>query len=89
LAITRYNADIRHCWCVLVVKNRAVRCYPVVEELLVNDQAMGLYVFGLLIYGGSREQAIAKRVYAKVKRSQDPQMHEKMKSMLKDAHLLR
>lgn len=88
LAVARRNADVRHCWCALVVRNRATRCYPTVETLLVHDQAMGLYVFGLLLAAGSREHAIARRVYATVSRSQDPQTHRMMRSMLLDAGLL-
>lgn len=81
-------ADIRHGWCEIVVKNRYTHWYGTVERLLVEDQSMGLFIFGELLNGGVKERRLALNVYNKVKDTQDPQIHSSMVKLLKGYGLL-
>ncbi|XP_071118907.1 aminopeptidase O-like [Haliotis cracherodii] len=40
------NPDVRHRWCELVIKHRHKSGYGDVKTFLLNDQAMGVYLYG-------------------------------------------
>lgn len=76
------NADIRHRWCELVILNN----YPDLSEVkrfLVEDQAMGVYLYGeLVISGKKKHRKLALEVYGKVKEEMDENARLTVSAML-------
>uniref|UniRef100_A0AAV2MRF4 Peptidase M1 leukotriene A4 hydrolase/aminopeptidase C-terminal domain-containing protein n=1 Tax=Knipowitschia caucasica TaxID=637954 RepID=A0AAV2MRF4_KNICA len=61
-ALHRHDAEVRHRWCELVVKQRFSQAYADVEYFLIHDQAMGVYLYGeLMVHEDARQQALARR----------------------------
>eukprot|EP00727_Mastigamoeba_balamuthi_P013887 m51a1_g9120 hypothetical protein (1328) ;mRNA; r:136612-140946 len=87
LAFGSRNAEVRHRWCELVLRARYWPAYGEVERLLVEDRAMGLYVFGELLAGEQRERELARKVFRIVREEQDPQVKVKMRSMVIESRL--
>jgi len=66
------NAEIRHRWCELITKHMYTRKYDDVEHFLVNDQGMGIYLFGeLMINGNKRQEKLACDIFTRIKHHMD------------------
>ncbi|XP_028397501.1 uncharacterized protein LOC114521309 isoform X2 [Dendronephthya gigantea] len=50
------NAEVRHRWCELVVKHSYYPGYPQVKKFLIEDQGMGIYLFGELLISQQPKQ---------------------------------
>ncbi|XP_041359506.1 aminopeptidase O-like [Gigantopelta aegis] len=50
------NAEVRHRWCELVVREKALKYYDDVRSFLVKDQAMGVYLYGEMVISGCAKQ---------------------------------
>ncbi|XP_055983507.1 aminopeptidase O isoform X2 [Sorex fumeus] len=58
--LSEQDAEVRHRWCELVVKHKYTGAYRDVERFLLDDQAMGIYLYGELMVGeDSRQQRLA------------------------------
>ncbi|XP_074789073.1 aminopeptidase O isoform X2 [Athene noctua] len=59
------DAEVRHRWCELVVKQKYVPGYGDVEKFLREDQAMGVYLYGeLMVNEDAKQQELAHKCFA-------------------------
>ncbi|XP_052419478.1 aminopeptidase O isoform X3 [Carassius gibelio] len=74
---TTYNlqaqdAEVKHRWCELAVKHKHTAAYRDVEQFLIHDQAMGVYLYGeLMVQEDARQQALARRCLSLIKDDMD------------------
>uniref|UniRef100_A0A9J7YRE1 Aminopeptidase O (putative) n=1 Tax=Cyprinus carpio carpio TaxID=630221 RepID=A0A9J7YRE1_CYPCA len=74
---TTYNlqaqdAEVKHRWCELAVKHKHTAAYRDVEQFLIHDQAMGVYLYGeLMVQEDARQQALARRCLSIIKDDMD------------------
>ncbi|XP_064090013.1 aminopeptidase O-like [Macrobrachium nipponense] len=62
--ITKMNADVRHRWCELVIKH-SFHDLSEVERFLLNDQSMGVYLYGeLMITKRANHRKLAQKVFS-------------------------
>ncbi|XP_063042277.1 aminopeptidase O isoform X2 [Engraulis encrasicolus] len=67
------DAEVKHRWCELVVKHKYAAAYRDVEDFLIHDQAMGVYLYGeLMVHEDSRQQALARRCFQATREHMDP-----------------
>lgn len=77
------NAEIRHRWCELVVKHNYTSGLPDVQKFLVEDQGMGIYLFGeLIISQQPRQRALVDDVLAEIGPEMDRCTYQTVKDML-------
>ncbi|XP_067087072.1 aminopeptidase O [Osmerus mordax] len=56
------GSEARHRWCELVVQHKHTQAYGDVENFLVHDQAMGVYLYGeLMVHEDAQQQTLARR----------------------------
>ena len=61
------NSEVRHRWCELVIKHTYTPKYSHVRRFLVEDQGMGIYLFGeMVITCSAKLVALAKEVYEEI-----------------------
>ncbi|XP_076587540.1 aminopeptidase O [Chaetodon auriga] len=66
------DAEVRHRWCELVVKHAYTQAYKDVENFLLHDQAMGVYLYGeLMVQEDAEQQALASRCLSLVQEEMD------------------
>ncbi|XP_066460184.1 aminopeptidase O isoform X2 [Eleutherodactylus coqui] len=66
------DAEVRHRWCELVIKHKYTPSYKDVEAFLLQDQAMGVYLYGeLMVNEDARQQELAHRCFAAVRDQMD------------------
>ncbi|XP_058441124.1 aminopeptidase O isoform X7 [Marmota monax] len=66
------DAEVRHRWCELVVKHRHAQAHRHVERFLLEDQAMGVYLYGeLMVSEDARQQQLARRCFELAKVQMD------------------
>ncbi|KAG8595957.1 hypothetical protein GDO81_001686 [Engystomops pustulosus] len=66
------DAEVRHRWCELVIKHKYTTSYNDVEAFLLQDQAMGVYLYGeLMVNEDARQQELAHRCFAAVRDQMD------------------
>lgn len=66
------DAEVKHRWCELVVKHKYAAAYRDVEQFLIHDQAMGVYLYGeLMVQEDARQQALARRCLSIIKDDMD------------------
>lgn len=66
------DAEVRHRWCELVIKHKYTKAYNQVERFLLEDQAMGIYLYGeLMVSEDARLQQLAHRCFELVKEHMD------------------
>ncbi|XP_044129453.1 aminopeptidase O [Bufo gargarizans] len=66
------DAEVRHRWCELVIKHKYTTSYKDVETFLLQDQAMGVYLYGeLMVNEDARQQELAHRCFAAVRDQMD------------------
>ncbi|KAM5136545.1 aminopeptidase O isoform 5-T6 [Callospermophilus lateralis] len=66
------DAEVRHRWCELVVKHRHAQAHKHVERFLLEDQAMGVYLYGeLMVSEDARQQQLARRCFELAKVQMD------------------
>ncbi|XP_065103279.1 aminopeptidase O [Paramisgurnus dabryanus] len=66
------DAEVKHRWCELVVKHKYTAAYQDVEQFLIHDQAMGVYLYGeLMVQEDARQQALARRCLSIIKDDMD------------------
>ncbi|XP_047447587.1 aminopeptidase O isoform X2 [Mugil cephalus] len=66
------DAEVRHRWCELVVKHAYAQAYGDVENFLIHDQAMGVYLYGeLMVQEDAEQQALARRCLSLVRQEMD------------------
>ncbi|XP_062310085.1 aminopeptidase O [Osmerus eperlanus] len=62
----------RHRWCELVVQHKHTQAYGDVENFLVHDQAMGVYLYGeLMVHEDAQQQTLARRCLSLVQDEMD------------------
>ncbi|XP_072271067.1 aminopeptidase O isoform X3 [Pyxicephalus adspersus] len=67
-----FNKQVRHRWCELVIKHKHTAAYKNVEIFLLQDQAMGVYLYGeLMLNEDARQQELAHRCFAVVRDQMD------------------
>ncbi|XP_053558397.1 aminopeptidase O [Bombina bombina] len=67
-----HDAEVRHRWCELVVKHKYTAAYKDVETFLLQDQAMGVYLYGeLMVNEDPRQQELAHKCFAAVRDHMD------------------
>uniref|UniRef100_A0A8C0ETD3 Aminopeptidase O (putative) n=1 Tax=Bubo bubo TaxID=30461 RepID=A0A8C0ETD3_BUBBB len=66
------DAEVRHRWCELVVKQKYVPAYGDVEKFLREDQAMGVYLYGeLMVNEDAKQQELAHKCFAAAREHMD------------------
>ncbi|XP_056134361.1 aminopeptidase O [Lampris incognitus] len=74
---------VRHRWCELVVKHGYSQAYRDVEHFLVNDQAMGVYLYGeLMLQEDPEQQALAHRCLTLVREELDQSARKVVEEMI-------
>ncbi|KAM3610529.1 uncharacterized protein V6R79_005193 [Siganus canaliculatus] len=77
------DAEVRHRWCELVVKHAHSRAYRDVEDFLVHDQAMGVYLYGeLMVQEDPEQQALARRCLSLVQEEMDQSARRVVEEMI-------
>lgn len=71
-SLQEQDAEVRHRWCELVIKHKYTAAYKDVEIFLLQDQAMGVYLYGeLMLNEDARQQELAHRCFAVVRDQMD------------------
>ncbi|XP_072271071.1 aminopeptidase O isoform X7 [Pyxicephalus adspersus] len=71
-SLQEHDAEVRHRWCELVIKHKHTAAYKNVEIFLLQDQAMGVYLYGeLMLNEDARQQELAHRCFAVVRDQMD------------------
>ncbi|XP_036597801.1 aminopeptidase O [Trichosurus vulpecula] len=66
------DAEVRHRWCELVIKHKYTKAYEDVERFLLEDQAMGVYLYGeLMVSENAKQQQLAHRCFEMTKEHMD------------------
>ncbi|KAJ8285222.1 hypothetical protein GJAV_G00023730 [Gymnothorax javanicus] len=77
------DAEVRHRWCELVVKHRHAAAYGDVERFLLEDQAMGVYLYGeLMVNEDAEQQALAKLCFSRALRLMDSSTRQLVQEMI-------
>jgi len=77
------NAEIRHRWCELVVKHNYTPALQEVHRFLVEDQGMGIYLFGeLIISQQPKQRALVDEVLREIGPEMDRCTYRTVKDML-------
>ncbi|KAG5841268.1 hypothetical protein ANANG_G00197750 [Anguilla anguilla] len=77
------DAEVRHRWCELVVKHKHAAAYGDVEHFLLEDQAMGVYLYGeLMVNEDARQQALARRCFSRACQGMDPSARRVVEEMI-------
>ncbi|XP_066973328.1 aminopeptidase O-like [Macrobrachium rosenbergii] len=80
--ITKMNADVRHRWCELVIKH-SFHDLSEVERFLLNDQSMGVYLYGeLMITRRANHRKLAQKVFSNSKDLMDENTRITVQTML-------
>ncbi|KAM3868152.1 aminopeptidase O [Diretmus argenteus] len=81
--LQKQDAEVRHRWCELVVKHGYSRAYGDVENFLVHEQAMGVYLYGeLMVQEDPEQQALAHRCFSLVREEMDQSAHRVVAEMI-------
>ncbi|XP_063769823.1 aminopeptidase O isoform X2 [Pseudophryne corroboree] len=71
-SLQEHDAEVRHRWCELVIKHKYTAAYKDVETFLLQDQAMGVYLYGeLMVNEDARQQELAHKCFAAVRDQMD------------------
>ncbi|XP_034026418.1 aminopeptidase O isoform X2 [Thalassophryne amazonica] len=77
------DAEVRHRWCELVVKHAYAQAYGAVENFLVHDQAMGVYLYGeLMVHEDPEQQALARHCLSLVQQEMDQSARRVVEEMV-------
>ncbi|XP_023658660.2 aminopeptidase O isoform X1 [Paramormyrops kingsleyae] len=77
------DAEVRHRWCELVVKHKHTAAYKDVERFLLQDQAMGVYLYGeLMVQEDAHQQALARRCFSQAQEEMDPAVRKVVEEMI-------
>ncbi|KAL4630061.1 aminopeptidase O isoform X1 [Arapaima gigas] len=77
------DAEVRHRWCELVVKHKHTAAYKDVERFLLEDQAMGVYLYGeLMLHEDGRQQALARRCFSLARDNMDLAVRRVVQDMI-------
>ncbi|KAJ8414037.1 hypothetical protein AAFF_G00066350 [Aldrovandia affinis] len=77
------DAEVRHRWCELVIKYKHAAAYGDVERFLMEDQAMGVYLYGeLMVNEDAHQQALARRCFSRVQGDMDPSTRRVVEEMI-------
>ncbi|XP_070563954.1 aminopeptidase O-like isoform X2 [Ptychodera flava] len=77
------NADVRHRWCELLVKHQHRLRYRDVRQFLIEDQAMGVYLYGeLMVAEKPREKKLAEECFLAVAKEMDFGCHRIVQEMI-------
>uniref|UniRef100_H3DJQ6 Peptidase M1 leukotriene A4 hydrolase/aminopeptidase C-terminal domain-containing protein n=1 Tax=Tetraodon nigroviridis TaxID=99883 RepID=H3DJQ6_TETNG len=81
--LQRQDAEVRHRWCELAVKHAHTKAYKDVENFLLHDQAMGVYLYGeLMVQEDPQQQALAGRCLSLVQEEMDPSARRVVEEMV-------
>ncbi|CAH1786932.1 unnamed protein product [Owenia fusiformis] len=81
--MSQQNPDVRHLWCELVVKHKYSKAYQDVRLLLINDQSMGVYLYGEMMLSGCRvQQGLARDCFKEISHDMEPATYTTVHSML-------
>ncbi|XP_043834849.1 aminopeptidase O isoform X1 [Dromiciops gliroides] len=66
------DAEVRHRWCELVIKHKYTKAYEDVERFLLEDQAMGVYLYGeLMVSENAKQQQLAHKCFEMTREHMD------------------
>lgn len=81
--LPQQDAEVRHRWCELIVKHKYAKAYRDVERFLLEDQAMGVYLYGeLMVSEDPSQQQVARRCFELTKEQMDRSSAELVAEML-------
>ncbi|KAM8802991.1 aminopeptidase O isoform 1-T1 [Rhynchonycteris naso] len=81
--LTQQDAEVRHRWCELIVKHKYTRAYKTVEKFLLEDQAMGVYLYGeLMLSEDAHRQQLARSCFALTRELMDQSSAQVVAEML-------
>ncbi|XP_049341658.1 aminopeptidase O isoform X2 [Astyanax mexicanus] len=82
-SLRNQDAEVKHRWCELVVKHKYTAAYRDVENFLIHDQAMGVYLYGeLMLQEDGRQQALARRCLSAIKDDMDQSARSLVEEMI-------
>ncbi|XP_030593451.1 aminopeptidase O [Archocentrus centrarchus] len=82
-SLPNQDAEVRHRWCELVVKHAYTQAYGDVENFLIHDQAMGVYLYGeLMVHEDPEQQALARRCLSLVREEMDQSARRVVEEMV-------
>uniref|UniRef100_W5KJ54 Aminopeptidase O (putative) n=1 Tax=Astyanax mexicanus TaxID=7994 RepID=W5KJ54_ASTMX len=82
-SLRNQDAEVKHRWCELVVKHKYTAAYRDVENFLIHDQAMGVYLYGeLMLQEDGRQQALARRCLSAIKDDMDQSARSVVEEMI-------
>uniref|UniRef100_A0A3Q2CVC4 Aminopeptidase O (putative) n=1 Tax=Cyprinodon variegatus TaxID=28743 RepID=A0A3Q2CVC4_CYPVA len=82
-SLQKQDAEVRHRWCELVIKHAYSQAYCDVEHFLLQDQAMGVYLYGeLMLQEDPEQQALARRCLALVQEEMDQSARRVVEEMI-------
>eukprot|EP00111_Clytia_hemisphaerica_P016524 TCONS_00048996-protein len=71
------NAEVRHRWCEMIIKEGCMNRHDEVQRFLVEDQGMGIYLFGeLVIYNRGPQRKMAREIFDLLKNEMDKSTRE-------------
>lgn len=77
------NAEVRHRWCELIVKHKYNPGLQEVKRFLIEDQGMGIYLFGeLIISQQAKQRALVDEVLQEIGAEMDQCTYQTVKDML-------
>ncbi|XP_067119173.1 aminopeptidase O-like [Centruroides vittatus] len=83
--LKKRNADVRHRWCELIVKYHLDWGYSQVEQFLQEDLAMGVYLYGELLYSSlTAEEQLARKCFCDLYNEMEPNYQITIQNMIED-----
>ncbi|XP_067677963.1 aminopeptidase O-like [Haliotis asinina] len=77
------NPDVRHRWCELVIKHRHTSGFEDVKTFLLNDQAMGVYLYGeMMLSKCNKLKELAYHCFNLVRQDMPEGAHKTVHAML-------
>ncbi|XP_046561579.1 aminopeptidase O-like [Haliotis rubra] len=77
------NPDVRHRWCELVIKHRHASGFGDVKTFLLNDQAMGVYLYGEMMLSKCKKlKELAYHCFNLVRQDMPEGAHKTVHAML-------
>uniref|UniRef100_W5MSK1 Aminopeptidase O n=1 Tax=Lepisosteus oculatus TaxID=7918 RepID=W5MSK1_LEPOC len=77
------DAEVRHRWCELIIKHKHTAAYRDVEHFLMQDQAMGVYLYGeLMVHEDIRQQCVARKCFSLAQEEMDPASRKVVEEMI-------
>lgn len=83
------NVEVRHVWCELIVKNKYSNGYGTLKNFLVEEQSMGVYLYGEMIFSkNTKLKNLAFDIFESIKGEMNISFKEVVTEMFENAEHL-